>query len=77
VARSLYVLLKDERLLELDPQETLMASLQEHYQMRLANAKLMTHQSPCFAGVALPVVVRFLELVSASEVPYGKIMRTH
>eukprot|EP00953_Heterococcus_sp_UTEX-ZZ885_P020950 11716-Heterococcus_DN1.PRE.2 len=75
VARSLYVILKDERLLELDPQETLMASLQKQRQVRLANAKLMTHQSPYLAGIPLPVVVRFLELVAVSEVPYDKSLK--
>jgi hypothetical protein len=72
LARSLYVILKDERLLELDPQETLMACLQKHRQFRLANAKLMTHRTPGLAGLSVPLLARFFELVSMCEVPYGK-----
>jgi hypothetical protein len=71
-ARSLFVILKDEKLLELDPNETLMAALQKHKQLRLANAKLMTPETPCLASIALPIRTRFLELVAASDVPYGK-----
>ena len=66
------MILKDEQLLELDPNETLKAALQKHWHLRLANAKLMTTDTPCLASIALPVRLRFLELVAASEVPYGK-----
>jgi hypothetical protein len=71
-ARSLFVILKDKELLELDPKETLMHALQTHEQLRLANAKLITAETPYLATVAPAAVKRFLELVSATSVPCGK-----
>eukprot|EP00953_Heterococcus_sp_UTEX-ZZ885_P027197 14620-Heterococcus_DN1.PRE.5 len=77
IARSLFVILKDEKLLKLNPNELLMATLQKHKQLRLANAKLMTPETPCLASIALPIRARFLELVAAAEVPYGKQPSTY
>jgi hypothetical protein len=72
IARSLFVILQDDKLLELDPKGTLTAALHKSWQVRLANAKVMTPETPCLLSVDLPARLRFLELVAASEVPYGK-----
>jgi hypothetical protein len=72
IARSLFVILQDDKLLELDPDGTLLAVLERHWHLRLANVKPMTTETPCLANIALPIRTRFLKLVAACAVPYAK-----
>jgi hypothetical protein len=76
-ARSLYVILQDQKLLELDPDGTLLAILERHWHLRLANVKQMTTETTCLASIALPIRARFLELVAVCAVPYGKHTSTY
>ena len=71
-SRSLYIILTDPSLQAVGSPASLALLLRQKRMFRLLDVKHLTHQTPWLAGVDLPVVARFLELVYASEIPYGE-----